>query len=563
MSAGGWWQRTRQSLRLGRALKLVTAAAPKWTAVSLGLVVVQAVLPLVSLYLMKLVVDAVTEGLARPDPATAFPGILGLIAIAGGVALATAVTRSLSALASEAQTHHVTDHVMERLHEKSLEVDLSYYEDPRYFDTLHRAQREGPSRPQRVLGNLLSLGQSGITLVGIFVLLVAVHWILAAVLFLAVIPVLVVRVRFSNETYRWQVRRAGTQRKANYVHWLLTTQDHAKEIRLLDLGPWLGRWFSELRTRLRTEILSLSWRRGRAEILTQLIASVVVFGSYGFIAYRTLAGGLTLGDLVMYFGAVQRGQALLQSTFTAVGGLYEDNLFIGMLDEFLTLEPVVRAPDHPAPVPATVTGGFHVDGVSFRYPSSERDLLEDVSLEVAPGEMVALIGANGSGKTTLVKLLCRFYDPDEGAILLDGTDIRRMDPREYRRKVAVVFQDFSRYQMSARMNIQLGAIDRDGGDEEIEDAARASGAHRLIAGLPRGYDTMLVADDRAVLVISHRFSTVRMADRIYVMNEGRIIESGTHESLMTQRGTYAHLFEVQASAYWPGASSGSSARGQG
>lgn len=597
--------RVRDSLRLGRALKLVTSAAPGWTAVSVGLLLVQAALPLASLYLMKLVVDAVTEGMARPDPTAAFSEILILIAIAGGVALAMAVTRSFSSLASEAQGHLVTDHVMERLHQKSLQVDLSYYEDPRYFDTLHRAQMEGPTRPQRILGNLLALGQSSVTLVGIFVLLISVHWLLAAVLFLAVIPALAVRIRFANEVYQWQIERAGTQRKASYVHWLLTGQQHAKEIRLFDLGDFLGTWYTRLRTELRGERIALARRRSTAEVITHLIASVVVFGSYAFIVYETLGAGLTIGDLVMYFGAVQRGQALLQSAFSAMGALYEDNLFIGMLDEFLSLVPVVGPQENPVPVPTTIRTGFSVEGVSFRYPTSARDLLHDVSVEVAPGEMVALIGSNGSGKTTLVKLLCRFYDPDEGAVTLDGIDIREMDPREYRRRVAVIFQDFSRYQMSASENIELGGIEREPTRTDVEEAARMAGADRLIESLPDGYDTRLgtllergeelsigewqkialarmfysrsdllildeptsaldaaaeaavfnqlrrVAQRRAVLVISHRFSTVRMADRIYVMDGGRIIETGNHDELMRLRGTYASLFEAQAAAYWP------------
>lgn len=598
--------RVRRHVRLGRALKLVTTAAPGWTAVSVGLLLVQAALPLAALYLMKLVVDAVTASVAG-DPSGGFGRVLLLIAIAGGIALATAVARTLAGLASEAQGHLVTDHVLEELHRKSLEVDLSYYEDPKYFDTLHRAQLEGPFRPKRILGNLLTMGQSSATIVGIIVLLAAVHWLLAGLLFLAVIPALIVRIRFANETYRWQVDRAGVQRKANYVQWLLTGQQHAKEVRLYDLGPFLDDWFRRLRAQLRGERIALSRRRSQAEVLTHIVVSAVVFGSYAFIAYLTVQGQLTIGDLVMYFGAVQRGQSLLQSVFSAVAGLYEDNLFVGMLDEFFSLEPIVGAPEHPKPVPDPIHSGFNLDEVGFRYPTSDRDLLHDVSLDVAPGEMVALIGANGSGKTTLVKLLCRFYDPDAGTVKLDGVDVRDMDPREYRRRIAVVFQDFSRYQMSARQNIRLGAIDREAARGSVETAARRAGADAVIDGLPRGYDTMLgtwiekgeelslgewqkialarafysdaellvldeptsaldaaaearvfeelrnVARDRAVLVISHRFSTVRMADRIYVMDKGRMIEVGDHESLMSLGGTYAHLFEAQAAAYWPAA----------
>jgi ATP-binding cassette subfamily B protein len=307
--------------------------------------------------------------------------------------------------------------------------------------------------------------------------------------------------------------------------------------------------------------------------------------------------------MVMYFQAFQRGLGYLQGMLGGMAGLYEDNLFLRNLFEFLDLEPRVREPDHPVPVPRPMREGLAVDGVSFRYPSTAGPVLEEVTLRVAPGEVVALVGANGSGKTTLVKLLCRLYDPDRGAVRIDGTDLRRFGVSELRRQFSVVFQDFVQYHLSARENIRLGNTALSGEDERVEEAARRAGVHERIERLSKGYDTTLgrwfedgeelslgewqkvalaraflrdaqvivldeptssldakseyelfegfrrLLDGRSAVLVSHRFSTVRMADRIYVFEGGRVLEEGSHDALMASGGLYASLYRKQAAAY--------------
>jgi ATP-binding cassette, subfamily B, bacterial len=591
--------------RLHRALRLVWQSARAWTLVNLVLVVVQSVLPLVGLYLLKLVVDAISVGMVAGagGEAEGFDRVLLLIGLTALVTVVGLLARALGSFATEAQAALVTDHMLDRLHAKAVAVDYAYYEDSRYYNTLHRAQQEAPSRPTRLLSNLTQFGQSAITSVGILILLVAVHWALAGLIVLAVIPALLVKVRHSRRLHHWHRDRSPTERKASYLEWVIGHPMHAKEVRTFGLGAFLRDRFRELRAQLRREKLRLARARSTADAGAQMAASVVVFGSLAFVAHQTYLGILTLGDMVMYFGAIQRGQSAIQALFSALANLYEDNLFLSMVDEFLELEPALIAPAQPRPVPRPIRRGLVCEGVHFGYPVSSRNVLEDINMEVRPGEIVALVGPNGSGKTTLVKLLCRLYDPASGRVTLDGIDLRDFDPAELRKQLSVVFQDYGRYHMPARENIWFGDIHRAASPDRIRDAARIAGAHTAIERLPNGYDTMLgrmfpggeelsigewqkvalaraflsegeilIVDEptssldasaeaevfealrelvhgRAAIVIGHRLSTVRMANRIYFLDAGRIVEEGTHDELMRRQGMYARLFGVQAAMY--------------
>jgi ATP-binding cassette, subfamily B, bacterial len=594
---------TEQASGLVRAIRLVYRSTPGWTFLSAALRAAQGILPLLSLYLMKLVVDAVARGLATPNPGAAFGQIAFIVILAGVIVLVGEVCRTIAGLVSEAQSLTVTDYVHDILHAKSIEADLEYYESPQYYDTLHRAQQEAPFRPTRIVYGLLQVGQSSISLVAMAGLVLSFHWGVAVIIMAAVTPGILVRLKHAGRIYRWHRQRTPTDRQARYYDWMLTTDGHAKEIRLFNLGLPFIRRFRDLRQQLRQERLQIATKRSAMELLTQASGTLAVYGSYAFIAYRTVQGVITLGDLVMYYQAFQRGQGFLREMLAGLAGLYEDSLFLANLYEFLDLKRTVIEPSHPQPVPRPMTTGIVFDHVNFQYPMSAKMVLQDIRLAMRPGEVVALVGENGSGKTTLVKLLCRLYDPTSGAITLDGVDLRQFTIASLRRQISVIFQDYSHYHLTAQDNIWFGNVDVPPERERIAAAAWHTGADDIITRLPQGYETILgkwfengvelsigewqkvalaraflrdaqiivldeptsamdanaeyevfqrfrqLAKGRTAILISHRLSTIRMADCIYVLERGKIVERGVHNELMRRGGIYAGLFETQAQNY--------------
>ena len=596
-------QRIKAAFRLGRALRLVWKAAPGWTLANLALVLVQGALPLAALYVMKRILDAVAAAVGSPGRPELSEAVWLWILVAGCVALFVALTRLLGEYVTEAQSLQVTDSVAEILHAQSIAVDLAYYEDPSYYDTLHRAQGEAPYRPARIVGGLVQIAQNGLALAGIAAWLVSFNWALAAMLFLAVLPGALARLVYSRRLYGLQQAQTEQERRSWYYHTVLTEMLHAKELRIFNLGALFQARYRDVRQALRAAALALARHRVVAEFLTQVVATAALFGSLAWIAWQTIRGTITLGDLAVYYLGFQTGLTLLQSVLRALAGLYEDNLFLTNLYQFLDLQPAITAPSRPTPVPRPVARGIVFRDVAFRYPGHGADAVLGIDLELGPGEVVALVGENGSGKSTIAKLLCRLYDPTGGDIAVDGISLRDLNPAAWRREISVAFQDYAHYAMTAGENIWLGDIEKPVDEDGIARAGQRSGADVVVKKLPDGYDTLLgrwfqqgrelsagewqriamarafwrearilVLDEpsssldplaeaeltrqfrallggRSALIISHRLSTVQMADRIYVMDRGRIAERGTHAALLGQGGLYAKLYWAQAEHY--------------
>ena len=595
--------RIKTSLQIGRALRLVRRTAPGWTLINLLLVTAQSALPVAALYLIKRILDTVTEGLAASEPVAAFQPVLWWVALAALVALLTTLLRSLTEYTTLGQSQQVTDKVASILHAQSIAVDLAYYEDPNYYNTLQRAQQEAPYRPTSIVNGLIDIVKNSLSLLGILGLLLSLNWALVVILFAAAIPGVVVRLVNSKRLYAFTRAQTEKERRAWYYHLLMTSNIFAKELRLFNMGSLFNTRFQDLRGQIRSGRLKIARVRAASEFFAQALTTLALFGTLAWIAHQVLLGQVTLGDLMVYYLGFQNGLSFLQGALQGLSGLYEDNLFLTDLYQFLDLQPSVTAPVRPQPLPPLLPCKIEVRNLGFTYTSRDEAALHGINLDIEPGEVVALVGENGSGKSTMVKLLCRLYDPTEGAIYVDGVDLREYDPVTWQRQFSVTFQDYAHYAMTVSQNIWLGDTESPPDDTLIAEAAHKSGAARMIERLPQGYQTMLshwfekgqelsegewqkialarafwhqahflildeptasldplaekeifdnfrqMLDGRSVILISHRFSTVKMADRIYVLDQGRIVEVGDHTALMRQGGLYARLYSAQAKNY--------------
>lgn len=602
------WQRLRSAdpaellARQRRILALLWQASPRWTLISSLLMGLEILLGIGLLYLLKRLVDVITFSLAEGEGMQLAPVLL-FVGLTAACSVGFMGARALARVAREAQSMEVADHVDGRIHAQAVGLDFSFYESPRYFDTLQRARMAGGARPAQVVTNLMQLGRGLLMLGAITVLLATISWMLLPILLVAVLPALLVRLLFTRELHQWQRRRTQLERRSGYLDTLLTSDFHAKELRLNQLGHFLIEQFRAIRQQIRSEQMRIIQRSSRNEFLAGGFASLVFFLALGVLAWQTAEGANSVGDLVLFLLILQRAQSTGQELVSQASRLYEDHLYMGMLFEFFDVRPRVAEPEAPLALPERPRQGFRVEHLHFAYPNTEREVLRDINLEIRPGQIIALVGGNGSGKTSLIKLLCRLYDPDGGRILLDGTDIRHFESEAYRRQLSVIFQDYGRYADTVRENIRFGDVSSPRDTPLVAEAAEKAGAMEFIQALPRGLDTRLsrMFDDgvdisvgqwqrialarafmhrsnlvildeptssmdpgaefalfenfrerigeRSALIISHRLSTVRMADYIYVLDDGEIREQGTHDELMARAGHYAKLFSMQAYHY--------------
>jgi ATP-binding cassette subfamily B protein len=602
-----WFQKWRELrhtfTHTPQALQLVWRTN-RWATMGLGLLTLGgALLPATQAWVGKLIVDGVVASIqSGSDPAKTQKVFLYLIfelilfLFSAGINQARRLIQQLIQL-------QLANRIRGEIIRKALTMDLSFFEHPEFYDRLQNARREGGYKPTELINDSFQIVQNSITMISFAVLLLHFSPWLVVILLATSIPAFIAETRFSEQGFRLLTRRAPESRQINYLSRLLTEDSAVKEIKLFNLGDTLLKRYMTLFEKFFQEDKALARRRALAGFGLGLITTAGFYGSYAWIVWHTVQGKISLGDMTMYLAIFRQGQATFQSILAAIGNIYENNLFMANFFEFLGLQPLIGLSTGDQKLPVPLGGGIEFRGVGFRYPENGQWALRDINLTIHPGEKIALVGHNGAGKTTLIKLLSRLYDPTEGTILIDGIDIRTLDALELHKRIGVIFQDFVRYHLPARENIGFGQIDALNDMDRITESARKSGADAVIENLPEGYETMLgrwfhggqelslgqwqkialarafmrdaeilvldeptasldaateyeifrhfqeLTDGKMAILISHRFSTVRMADRIVVIQDGQIAELGTHEELMRQEGTYARLFSMQAEGY--------------
>lgn len=598
------------TLSLGHALRLVWNSAPRLAMAQTLLAITQALLPLVTLYALKRAVDAATAVVhALPGETATHGGAwqamlhnpagqgVAIWFVVGAVAMgANACLHALAAWIAEQHAMAVSDRVHLSLHAKLQTVDLAFFENSGDQDRLHLAQAQAMTRPISVLHSLFQILQGAIGFLGVLVLLATLQPLVALALALAGVPALCFHLHRSRRIYEWRRELAPLEREAGYFHHLLTDGDYAKELRLQGHGDYCRARFAAVRTRLREA--RLVWRRYvlSRELAMQFVMLAITAALLLWMTGRLLAGALTLGALVMYVQAVQRGQGQLGMLVGAVADIYQSALFLQAFDELMRLPTHIVAPATPCAIPAPIRKGIVFEHVQFIYPGTDRTVLRDLTFTLRPDEHVALVGANGAGKSTVVKLLCRLYDPTAGRILVDGIDLRELDPAAWRQRIGVLFQDFGRYQLTVAENIWLGDPRGTAADPRVAAAAQRTGLDELIKNWPQGLDTplgrwlrsgtepsagqwqrialaramlreadLLIMDEptsaldtrtqndvirllqaaaagRMTLVVSHRPEMLAWTPRVIVLREGTVVEEGSPSALLAGKGEFARLF---------------------
>lgn len=590
--------RLRQQLpHLPQAFLLVRNAASGLTFIWLLLLLVQGFLPVASVYLTKELVNGIAamigagEGWHILKPI--LPSAIAMVLVLVFMELCQSVGKWLRT----AQSELVQDHVHELIHKQAMRLDLSFYDNPAYYDQLHRARIDALSRPTALIENMGSLLQSLITLTAMgWVLLSFGIWI-PLLLVLGTLPALLVVLRHTIRFHSWRQQNTSAFRQVSYYDLMLTQREAAAEMRLFGLGTHFRALFQTLRQRLRREQVELARSEAVAQGAAALFGLASMAAAIAWMGRLALKGVIGLGDLALFYQAFFQGQRMMRSLLSSAGEIYRNMAFLDNLFEFLALQPRIDDPAEPLPHP-----GLHraitLENVTFFYPGSSRSALKDFNLTIPAGQITALVGENGAGKTTLIKLLCRFYDPEQGRVLIDGTDVRTIGLTHLRERTTVLFQDPVRYHDSVRNNIAFGDIGNSPDLERIEAAASASGADAPVSRLPLGYEAVLgkwfggaelsggewqrlalaraflrsadliILDEptsamdswaeadwlarfrqlvagKTALIITHRFTTALQADMIHVMDEGRIIESGSHNELLEAQGHYAESWRRQ------------------
>lgn len=591
-------------------LRGIWATSPSLTLASLGLRLVRALLPVATLYVGKLIIDEAVRLVGLGTVHALLPAwhagqldpLLALLGLEFGLAISSDLLGRLAGYADALLSERFTNATSIRLMEHAATLDLEDFEDADLQDRLDRARRQTMGR-MNLLGQLFGQAQDAITVLSFAVGLLAYAPWLMALLAVALVPAFIGESHFNALNYSLNFQWTPERRQLEYLRQMGASVETAKEVKIFGLNRFFIERFRALSEKFYEANRRLAGRRALWGTLLGTLGTLGYYVAYAYIAWRTVRGDFSIGDLTFLAGSFRRLRQLLESLLSGFSQVAGQALYLEDLYSFFQLQPEITSRPGALPVPTPIRQGFVFENVGFRYEGSEQWALRGLSFELRAGEVLALVGENGAGKTTLVKLLARLYDPDEGRILLDGRDLRDYDLDSLRASIGVIFQDFVRYHLTVAENIGVGRIEALDDRARIERAARKGMADDVVAGLPRGYDQIIgrrfkegvdlsggqwqkiaiaraymregqvmILDEptaaldarsefevferfkelsagRTSVLISHRFSSVRMADRILVLADGKVEASGTHEQLMTQGGRYAELFELQAAGY--------------
>jgi ATP-binding cassette subfamily B protein len=593
-------------------LRQIWSTSPGMTVASLSLRTVRALLPIATLYVGKLIIDeairlaghppAGADTLAQWHRSGALDPLLALLALEFGLAVLSDVLGRIVSLVDSLLSELLTNATSVQLMEHAATLDLEDFEDSELQDKLDRARRQTMGR-MTLMTQLFGQAQDLVTVVSFAAgLLVYAPWLML-LLAIALVPAFLGEAHFNALNYSLNFAWTPERRELEYIRQTGASVETAKEVKIFGLHGFLIERYRQLSAGFYAANRKLALTRAWWGSLLTMLGTLGYYFAYAYIAWRTVRGEFSIGDLTFLAGSFRRLRQLLEGLLSGISNVAGQALYLDDLYSFFEIEPEIASPPDPAPFPQPIRTGFRFENVGFQYPGAERWAVRGLDFELRAGEVLALVGENGAGKTTLVKLLARLYDPDEGRILLDGVDLREYDLDELRSNIGVIFQDFVRYHLSAGENIAVGRIEARGDRARIEEAARRALADEVIERLPMGYDQivgrrfrngvdlsggewqkvaiaraymrdaqLLILDEptaaldarsefevfkrfkdlsegKTAVLISHRFSSVRMADRILVLHEGQVEAMGTHEELLAQRGRYAELFELQAAGY--------------